>query len=212
MHGREQVPVDERLCLGTARRGIFAGGAARRLLSQHVERGEAAPLVLFFGFGLALCLRLRLAHPLGFRSAARFFFLPAAPLHLRALVRFLLFIDPARKGIEPGERVWCARRGNVAGFSRIGGDGLWVIARAGAHRAPAGLVLLIAGVVSHLLSPKGRFPGGPLPSTTRQYTFAHSERKKPKPVAFRRHVVTGAGRCAPGKPSSEPWPRACCTR
>src|SRR5260221_6483011 len=187
VHGREQVLVNERLGCSAARRGIFAGGAARRLLSQHVERREAAPLVLFFGFGLALRLHLRLAHALGFRPAARFFLLLAVPLRLRALVRFLFFIDPARKGIEARENV---RRGSLAG--RIGRDGLCVIARAGASRAPAGLVLLIAGVVSHLLSPKRRFPGEPLPSTTRQYTFAHSVRKKPKPVAFRRHLVAGA--------------------
>ena len=141
MHGREQVPVDERLGCGAARCGIFAGGAARRLLSQHLERREAGSPALFFGFGLALRLRLhfRLAHSLGLRSPARFFFLFAAPLRLRALVRFLLFIDLARKGIEAREKV---RRGST---------------RAG----------WIAGVVGHPLSPKGRFPGEPLPSTRR---------------------------------------------
>src|SRR5207247_10329523 len=105
------VLVDERLGCGASRCGIFAGGAARRLLSQHVERREAAPLALFFGFGLALRLRLhfRLAHSLGLRSPARFFFLPVAPLRFRALVRFLLVIDLARKGIEDREQVRRAR-------------------------------------------------------------------------------------------------------
>src|SRR6266480_6232252 len=139
MHGREQVLVDERLCCGAARCGIFAGGAARRLLSQHLERREAAPLALFFGLGPALRLRLhfRLAHSLGLRSPARFFFLPAAPLRLRALVRFLLFVDLARKGIEAREKV---RRGST---------------RAG----------WIAGVVGHPLSPKGRFTGWAAPGS-----------------------------------------------
>src|SRR5260221_11235791 len=137
MHGREQVPVDKRLCLGTARRGIFAGGAARRLLSQHLERREAAPLVLFSGFGLALRLHLPLAHALGFRPAARFFFLLAAPLRLRALVRFLFFIDPARKSIEAGENV---RRGRLA--VRLGTAELPVGWRAAAGPGPAGFVLL----------------------------------------------------------------------
>ena len=63
MHGREQVLVDERLGCGAARCGVFARRAGRGLLSQHVERREAAPLALFFGFGLALrqLQRLRLA-------------------------------------------------------------------------------------------------------------------------------------------------------
>src|SRR5437773_10221194 len=137
MHGREQVLVDKRLGCGAARRGIFAGGATRRLLAQHVERREAAPPALFFGLGLALRLRLhfRLAHSLGLRSPARFFFLLAAPLRLRALVRFLLFIDLARKGIEAREKV---RRGSTRAR--------W-----------------IAGVVGHPLSPKGRFPGRTAP-------------------------------------------------
>src|SRR6266513_300419 len=158
MQSREQVLVDERLGLGAARCGIFAGGPGRCLLSQHLERSEAAPPALFFGFGLALLLRLRLARSLGFRSPARFFFLSAALLRFRALVRSLLFIDLARKGIEAREKVG---RGSTAGFSRIGRDGLCVVACAGARRAPAGLVLRIAGVVSHPISQRqisGRTP------------------------------------------------------
>src|SRR5439155_15334252 len=65
----------------------------------------------------------------------RFFCLPAAPLRLRALVRFLLFIDLARKGIEAREKV---RRGRT---------------RPGE----------IAGVVGHPLSPKVRFPARAAP-------------------------------------------------
>src|SRR5207247_8439145 len=159
-----------------------AGGAARRLLAQHLARREAAPLALFFGLGLALRLRLRfrLAHSLGLRSPARFFFLPAAPLRLRALVRFLLFIDLARKGIEAREKV---RRGSTRAR--------W-----------------IAGVVGHPLSPKGRFPGwtapgrdaanDTLPRTPCATSAAPSAalRSARVRVALRRRLVAGAGRYA----------------
>src|SRR5437773_7512499 len=173
MHGREQVLVDKRLGCGAARCGIFAGGAARRLLSQHVERREAAPPALFFGLGLALRLHFRLAHSLGLRSPARFFFLPAAPLRLLALARFLLFIDLARKGIKAREKV---RRGRT----RAGG---------------------IAGVVGHPLSPKGRFPGRtapghdaandtlPRPTRARRAVLSAALRSVPERVALRRRVV-----------------------
>src|SRR5439155_23828595 len=103
----------------------------------------------------------------------RFFCLPAAPLRLRALVRFLLFIDLARKGIEAREKV---RRGST----RAGG---------------------IAGVVGHPLSPKGRFPGRaapgndaandtlPRPTRARSAVLSAALRSVPERVALRRRLV-----------------------
>src|SRR5207302_834473 len=148
------VLVDERLGLSAARCGIFAGGAARRLVAQHLERREAAPPALFFGLGLALSLRLhfRLSHPLGLGPPAHFFLLPAAALRLRALVRSLLFIDLAREGIEAREKV-------RSGRARTG----W-----------------IAGVVGHRVSPKGRFPGRTVPGhdAAKDNTSTHCVRKE----------------------------------
>jgi len=157
--------------LAAARRDAVSSPAAARRLLRSISSAAERALVLFFR--LRRCASPAPAPAPG--AAARLplsgapLFLPAAPLRLRVLVRLLLFIDLARKGIEAREKV---RRG------RARPDGL-------RGRWPS-------------LVPNADAANDTLPRTRCARSAAPHARLDSAcaQVALRRRLVAGAGRCA----------------